>query len=459
MPPRDPPVHDAVTAVLTHGADVYITRRQPYLAAFPGYWAFPGGKVDATDLDTPLDADLRAGFLGAQPPRLLRALARELSEEIGLDLFAAVRAGQVRSLALLGEVTTPAFAQLRYRTWCYRVDFRERPALTLHPAEASHEEWAPAGLLRERFERGSLLVAPPTRAIIERLAAHPDADTVPGLVLPQVFESVVPWTEPLAGLRILLVRSQTLPPADRTNAFLIGDPGARRVLVDPSPIDDAELERLAAVAEELGGVDEIFLTHHHPDHRDRADVLARRWRVPLGMSADTHQRIAQKTGGRFFEGVETRTYREGDRLTEWLGEPVLLHEVPGHDEGQLAPMPRCRQWCVVGDLIQGIGTVVIAAPEGHMGKYFRSLGRVIADDPAVIVPSHGLALGGTHYLKQTLAHRRAREQQVRALHAAGKSPAEMVPAIYPRLDPLLLPLARMNVDSHLQKLREEGAIG
>jgi glyoxylase-like metal-dependent hydrolase (beta-lactamase superfamily II) len=229
------------------------------------------------------------------------------------------------------------------------------------------------------------------------------------------------------------------------------------VLVDPAPNSDAELERLCTVVDQFG-LDEIFLTHHHPDHRERADTLARRYRVPIGMSADTRERIGRKTGGKFFEGVETRLYEEGDVVTEWLGQPVSLFAVPGHDEGQLALMPKNRDWCVVSDLIQGVGTVVIAAPEGNMKKYFNSLERVIGLDPAVIIPSHGLALGGTHYLKQTLAHRQLREQQVKQLFDAGKSPAEMVPAIYPQLDPQLLPLARMNVDSHLEKLREDGAI-
>jgi len=47
------------------------------------------------------------------------------------------------------------------------------------------------------------------------------------------------------------------------------------------------------------------------------------------------------------------------------------------DEGQLALMPENRAWCIVSDLYQGVGTVVIAAPEGNMRKYFASLRKVI----------------------------------------------------------------------------------
>src|SRR3546814_7226144 len=62
----------------------------------------------------------------------------------------------------------------------------------------------------------------------------------------------------------------------------------------------------------------------------------------------------------YFQGLAVHHYREGDVICRWLGRPVKVYEVPGHDEGQLALMPDDLAWCIVGDLIQGIGTVVIA---------------------------------------------------------------------------------------------------
>jgi ribonuclease/clavin/mitogillin len=262
--------------------------------------------------------------------------------------------------------------------------------------------------------------------------------------------------EPLVGVRMLAVHSNTIPPADRTNCFRLGDEGARQVVVDPSPSSREEYARLCTVLDS-SQIDEIFLTHHHPDHREYADELARRYRVPLGMSADTHARISKRSA-KYFEGVETRIYAEGDVLTEWQGEKVLLYAVPGHDEGQLALMPESRMWCIVSDLIQGIGTVVVGGPEGNMRKYFDSLQRVIDWDPAVIIPSHGIALGTTYRIRETLKHRQLREEQVAVLHAEGKSAQEMLPTIYQGLDPRLAPLALININSHLQKLREEGRV-
>src|SRR3546814_20810533 len=83
-------------------------------------------------------------------------------------------------------------------------------------------------------------------------------------------------------------------------------------------------------------------------------------------------------------------------------------------------MPYDLAWCIVGDLIQGIGTVVIAKPEGDMRKYFATLERLIALNPRVIIPSHGMALGTVYRLEETLKHRRQREQQVLSLWREGK---------------------------------------
>jgi endoribonuclease LACTB2 len=161
----------------------------------------------------------------------------------------------------------------------------------------------------------------------------------------------------------------------------------------------------------------------------------------------------------FFEGLTINTYREGDVVCRWQGQPVRVYEVPGHDEGQLALMPDGRAWCIVSDLIQGIGTVVVAIPEGNMRRYFASLQRMIDLNPEVIYPSHGGALGTVHRLQETLKHRQLREQQVLTLHREGRSVAEMLPLIYKDLpDPRLLPLAQMNIESHLEKLREDGQI-
>lgn len=445
------PIRDAVTAVLLHDGELFLARRQTRLMAFPGYHAFPGGKVDRIEDETPF----AAGPAAVHPTRLLRALQRELQEELAFDLGAALTGGDIAAIAELGVAVTPDFVPTRFSTRFFRIDLRQRPAFTLDPEELLDGEWASPAAWLQRYRQGELLIAPPTLATIEALEADPALTRFDAPLFAET-RGGIPNFESVHGVRQFFVRSATLPPAEHTNCFLLGDAGAPRVLVDPSPRDEAECEGLCAQLASIG-IDEVFLTHHHPDHRQRADAIARRFGVPIGMSADTRARIGQQSP-KFLDGLAVKTWADGDVLTRWLGQPLRVIAVPGHDEGQLALMPDNRAWCLVGDLIQGIGTVVIAAPEGDMAKYFATLERVIALAPRVIYPSHGMALGGTFYLEQTLAHRRARETQIKALTAAGKSVDETLAEVYKDIDPRLLPLARMNIDSHLAKLRAEGGI-
>lgn len=445
---------DAVTAVLVHGGDIFITRRRPELPAFPGFDAFPGGKVDKSDPEHAHEPEL----LRAHPPRLMHALARELQEELGWDLVDACASGLVEAVDLLGVALTPPIAPVRFNTHFFRVRLRERPALVVDPRELAHGDWAsPAEFLR-RYEAAGLLCAPPTLETIRALAADLSVPTVARLHFEHRGIEEVSIAEAVHGVRQMWVRSNTLPPAAHTNCFLLGDLQSHRVMVDPSPADDEEMERLLAVARRYT-VHEIFLTHHHRDHNERADEIARRLQIPIGMSDDTRGRLWDRTEGAFFRDIPgVNLYREGDVLCRWQGQAVRVLAVPGHDEGQLALMADDRSWCIVGDLIQGVGTVVIARPEGNMRKYFESLRRIIALDPKVIYPSHGTALGGTYRLQETLKHRELREQQILGFHQQGFGVDDMLPQIYAGVDTRLWPLARMTIESHLEKLRDEGRI-
>lgn len=445
-------IREAVTAVLHHGDEIFMVRRQPALTSFPGYWAFPGGKVDREDADAPV----RTGaWCAGIEPRLVQALVRELREECHFDLDAAAAAGEVEALHLFGNALTPPIVPARFNTLFYRVQLRSRPQIVLDTGEVDQFRWArPADLMAEYLD-GQLLLAPPTSASVA-LFSKGGGTTPSDVALEEFHKERMPIIGPIHGLRVLPVRSNTLPPAFHTNCFLLGDEGTHRILVDPSPWNNEELDALYARVLPFD-VREIFLTHHHPDHCERADVLARRLKVGIALSADTSERIARRSPG-FFDGLTQRIVGDGDVVMHWLGRPVRALAVPGHDEGQLALMPDDRAWCIVGDLIQGVGTVVIHKPEGNMARYFASLERIIALDPKVIVPSHGLAMGTTFRLQETLRHRRLREATVLEMHREGKTEDQMLAAIYRDLDPRLLPLARQNIESHLDKLREEGAV-
>ncbi|TAM09894.1 MAG: MBL fold metallo-hydrolase [Nevskiaceae bacterium] len=454
-------IPEAVTAAILVGDEILLVHRNPKLHAFAGYEAFAGGKVEAGD-DAP--CCLACARDSAQdsviPPRRVNALVREIREELGFDLVALEQAGELTAFGEVGYALTPPIAPRRFSTWFYRLRLRHKPALTLNPPEHTAAGWATPAAWLARYAAGDLLLVPPTRFALQDLADNPETtqlSRMDAIGKPPTGGRFIE-IQPLGGITILAVPSNTLPPAHHTNCFLIGDGTAEapRLLVDPSPKDDATLAALIAQVE--GRCDAVFITHHHPDHHERADALARRCNLPIWLSADTRTRIAI-AHPHFFDGIPVRELADGETLTRWLGHPVHVLAVPGHDAGQLALLPDNRAWCLVGDLIQGIGTVVIAPPEGDMARYFKTLEHVIALAPRVIFPSHGMALGGTHYLEAALAHRRLREGQILALHRSGKSEDEILAVVYAGTPPPLLPYARVNIRSHLTKLDAEQRLG
>ena len=442
-------IRDAVAAIFVHQDRIFAVRRQPHLRAFPGYHAFPGGKVDRGESETPIEEPIFNDF----PPRLMHALIREMREELDFDLVLAAQKGQIMALSELSEVTTPDFHSIRFRTHFFKITLDHLPRFLVDADEVAEHGWFTPAQLVERFHAGRLLVAPPLLTMIQALAADISCAHVPNAPFIYDPDREIPVMEALSEVWHLLVPSNTLPPADRTNAFVIGG-----YLLDPSPRDRATLAKLEHTLTrfDLKG---IFLTHHHADHHQFAPELARKLNLPIHLSEDTHQRLTGNKGKGYFRGIPIHHVRDGQVLTTWKDQEVVVHAVPGHDEGQMALAPRDLAWFIVGDLIQGIGTVVIAAPEGDMSKYFETLQKVIDLNPAVIIPSHGLALGTVYRLEKTLEHRRIREQQVLKYHQEGKTPKAMLKHIYPDLPLPLAPLALANIKSHLTKLYSDKRTG
>ncbi len=452
---------DAVTAILVFESEIFMMRRSPELLAFPGYDAFPGGKVDTGDaLPRAFDHAQLAGF----DNRLIQALVRELIEELAFDLPAALADGTATSISLCGHALTPPTFPRRFNTYFFIVRLSRRPDFVVDAREAAHSAWAPAAQWMQEWLDGARLIAPPTLACLDALQADLHCQQIRDVNVERWSRTGIdpgdgeglPVLQSVHGVRHLFVRSNTLPPAEHTNCFVIGDAGSPCIAIDPSPRDEAELLRLERSLLVLG-VDRILITHHHSDHHQYADDLARRNRWPLLMSPRTQARIGEGRPG-FMDGLEILLVDDGDEITRWLGHAVRVLAVPGHDDGQLAPMPDNRAWCIVGDLIQGVGTVVIRKPEGNMRQYFESLQKIIDLKPGVIFPSHGVGMGTAFRLEETLRHRRKREEHVLELRRSGLDVEQMLATIYTDLDPRLLPLARQNIESHLDKLTDEGLL-
>lgn len=444
---------DAASIILTFEDEIFLIERQHYLKAFPGYISFPGGKIEPNDADVAKKYAVPFGKMGIDE-KILGGAIREGIEELGIDLGSMMENGEVTGIDHLGVAITPDFNPYRFATHFLRFKLARKPEMTIDTNEARVSFWLKASLIKKKFETGEFLAVPPIRKTCIDLGNNINLKSIENLNVTYDLETEVPYIEPLQGMMQIMPLSHTLRPATRTNAFLIGD--VCKVLVDPSPLSIDEYEKLKNTVLKFG-INEIFLTHHHPDHFEFSNLLSKELDIPVSLSEDTYQRIEKKLPG-FFEGVTLTKRKEGDVITSWLGQPVRVYEVPGHDEGQLALAPDNMNWFLAGDLFQGIGTVVIGDDEGDMKKYMETLKRVIDLNPKVIFPSHGIGLGGTYYLQKTLEHRMMREEEIRKLYLKNFNEDQILQQIYADVHPGLHPYARKNIQKHIQKLKEEGRV-
>ena len=441
---------EAVAAVFIYQNEIFSIRRQDYLKAFPGYHAFPGGKVDAEDHQF----DFQHTLLKAYANHEIGALFREIEEELGYSIETAMKQNLVIEFTKLGTAITPPFEKYRFNAHYYKVVFKEKPTFKIDSGEIAWAGWLQNSDLYNKYQSGQALMVVPTIRTVEHLTADISTQSIDKLNVEYDTDQELHYIEFLKGVGNIFVPSNTLPPAETTNSLLLGDEASLRVITDPSPESDEVYRKLFNTLKRLN-VDAILLTHHHPDHHERAPQLARQLELPIMCTKITQKRLLAKKGKDYLRDIEIKLIAQDDKITTWLGKDVICHELPGHDDGMVGLAAEDMSWFYVSDLVEPFTTVVIPEPEGNMQFYFDSLNRVIAHNPDVIIPSHGMPMGGTYLLKQTLQHRIDREQQIIALLDQGKDEDVIVGDLYSGLDKRLLPLAHQNVRQHIKKIRAE----
>ena len=86
---------------------------------------------------------------------------------------------------------------------------------------------------------------------------------------------------------------------------------------------------------------------------------------------------------------------------------------------------------MTGDLIVGVGTVVIDPPEGNMRQYFDSLHKLLElPKLSSLFPAHGPAIGSAApKIREYIEHRTMRENKILdAVRAGAGTPTEIVSA-------------------------------
>lgn len=243
-----------------------------------------------------------------------------------------------------------------------------------------------------------------------------------------------------AGLRIIRAANSAPLTLDGTRTHIVGRAAA--AIIDPGPDLPGHLD---AVAEAIGDgvVVSILLTHDHPDHADGAAALGERLGTP----------VRSARGG---------SLAEGDRIETDAG---VLHALatPGHTPDHVAFHWSAGRAVFVGDLmLGGLDTALVAAPEGDLAAYLRSLDRVRDLDPEILYPAHGEAFTDpAAAVERYVSHRRERLERVRGAladaGAGGASVDEVLTAVYgPELAPELRLAAAGATRAYLDFLAASG---
>jgi len=501
--------------------EVYWVRRAESMPFMGGWYAFPGGGLSKRDLAVPVEGvprgmetasdttklprSLRTGSEPPPPdlvPGLTACALRELFEETGIllvqELLPGSTAGPVASAGLLEELRekllarettfsdllqeldlhadasslvfagrwmTPPFAPLRFDNRFFLLEWP--PEATLQPSLAGGEldlgEWLPPAEAYARWERLEALAAPPILHLLEVLAEDGPEKGLPRLREPREAD-MGPFRRIEFRPRVLMVplATATLPPATHTNAYLVG--GRELALIDPGSSDATAIADLVEALDDLRErhgqeVTALWLTHHHPDHVGGVRALRERLGVPVLAHAETAIRVRRLGIAVDEEIADGQVFR----LAGLAGSPEVtvkaLH-TPGHAPGHLCFFEERGRSLIAGDMVAGIGTIVIDPPEGDMDAYLASLQRLIELQPRTLFPSHGPTIkNAVEKLQEYLDHRLWREEKVLTAWRDGiRATGEMLPRVYDDAPREAWPLAEVQIEAHLQRLRRAGRL-
>jgi ribonuclease/clavin/mitogillin len=413
-----------------------------------------------------------AAAIEPAPPLPAAALAAARRELLGGRPFAAVlqelgRVADASRLVYAGRWLTPPFAPLRFDNRFFLLEWPPTEAVQpeVLPGELESGEWIEPAAAWESWHRGDVLVAPPILHLLQVLAEDGPAAGLPRLLDPSEADlGPVRRIELRPGVLLFPVATRTLPPAATTNAYLLGF--GETVLVDPGAAEPTEIDRLeaalAAARERLGRrVTAIWLTHHHPDHVGGVPALRQRLGVPVLAHPATAERLAA------FGIAVDGTLDDGRQITlAGLARPdapdmvVEVVHTPGHARGHLCFLEHGQRSLLAGDMVAGLGTIVVDPPEGDMDDYLASLAKLVALAPRTLFPGHGPAVkDAVPKLREYVEHRLWREQRVLAAWREGRrDPESMLPVVYDDVPREAHPLAARQILAHLARLRRAGRL-
>ncbi len=461
--------------------EILLVKRAKNLSFMGGYYVFPGGCVGRADHTLASHADLNDG---AQRSAALRELFEETGVLLGTHQITEKEKETLRKQLLVNDSpwmkfqqtspeplfldglkflttwVTPACVPQRYEANYYLYELSKTVDVQVCNEEITDAIWlTPTQALNDFYLNGLELSYP----VLETLRALKEAAHNPkqaeAYLQHRQRDSVDHFGgEMFSGIYMVPVRTYTLPPATHTNCYFLGH--EELVIIDPAtPIPD-EQEKLISYIEFLKNqgqaFKEIWLTHQHKDHIGAVEIIRQHFNLPVA----AHPLTAESLEG---EITIDRLIHDGDENTLRINErkEVIWQAVhtPGHASGHLCFYEKQFKTLISGDHVVGLGTVIIAPPEGNMRDYFASLDKLNALPLNFMFPAHGPPNADPHKkIDEYIAHRTMREESIFSVLTEPLSAEAIVPLVYTELNPQIYPLAQINVQAHLEKLLSENRI-
>ncbi len=234
-----------------------------------------------------------------------------------------------------------------------------------------------------------------------------------------------------------------------TNTYLIGDEEV--TVIDPGP---ALHEHIEAIIQASANIKQILLTHTHPDHSPGTRLLQDNIGVPV------FALITESSKDQDITFTPERILIDGEIIANEYYSIEVIH-TPGHASNHLCYLLKDEKLLFTGDHIMDGSTVVIASPDGSMQDYIDSLAKLKEYDLNKIAPGHGELIDEPYAdVDWIIKHRFERESKVIDVlkqHNSGDLNT-LVKDIYSDVNPMLHPVAKWSLESHLVKLMDEGVV-
>ncbi|HET9733540.1 MAG TPA: MBL fold metallo-hydrolase [Acidimicrobiales bacterium] len=291
-------------------------------------------------------------------------------------------------------------------------------------------------------------------------------------------------------------------PVGPVNCYLLVDDPV--TVVDPGMLwaDSTQIIEAALTARghAIGDVDQVLITHGHPDHfaaagwlADTAEaaVVCGRAEVPKLTQAtdrlsmvDTVDRLGVPTSMRdtfraFYEGVQKlshpidpsrlRVLDDGDTLTAG-GRDWQVHVTPGHSVGHVSLYEPGERVLLSGDHLLACITpnpVLEPDPDTVEGRrrslveYLASLERFIRLDPLLVLPGHGPRFQDVPTLTEAMRHHHdSRADEILAIvrRLGDATPYELSCELFPHIKDFSVMLGVSEVVGHLDLLEDAGRL-